>query len=1030
MPTRPLPDGRIPVLLSAHEEGLIGQDASAIVNYLARFGEHEDLTAAVAGTLLRIRRVRRYRAVVRAADRAELSAGLQALANGEKHSLVTRSSENAALRTAFVFPGQGNQWPSMGADAYRWLPAYRSQADRCAEAFTAAGLSSPLPYLVDGARRQGGPSSGPTRSRAIDGDGRHWSQIHIQGAQFTHAVSLAEVWRSCGILPDMTVGQSLGEVAAAYVAGAIELPDAVGVVAARATVVDRFAGCYSMAVLSVGVEEAEQFIVQTPGWLEIAVVSTPSSVVVSGDRDAVAAVVRLVQKRGIFAREIAVDYPGHTSALEPLRDMFEGLLPASAFVDAPVEFIGAACGTVVDPHTDFIDYWYANLRDTARFDRAVAAAVQRGAGAFIEMSAHPSLLSALTDLVGDAIIVESGRRDEPITGHLSANIAAAAVADPDYRWAGLAAAGEDRPLPGFPNAPMRAVHLWAAPEPLPDDEPHPRSAIRVAFEEWVPCSEPPPAVASATPCGVAIVGSGADQGALAGRLADAIAAHPGCHQVSPDEAEIVAAFAPAAFHTDVTVAADEAAGLPRAGLPDYAGIIGPRCRRVWLFTRGAEQVDPADPVGLPAQAALAAMHRSIAFEFPDQAFGHLDLPGGGFETGIDSDIDTDIAASAVDVLLGDTAEVALRANESGCRRWTRTLREHRAATPDGGLGAGALDSVVITGGSGTIGLAYARHCIDHGARRVILLSRKGVDPETVDRLVDGRDAEVVAPACDITEPDALSAAVAEHGGDGASLVIHAAGGARFGPHSEITGADLAEVFGAKVHGLARFVEVWPLRESCRILLCSSVSGVWGGYGHAGYAASNRMLDVLAGQLRAKGRDAVAVRWGLWQDTGIAAADEIARIERSGLVAMEPDAAVSASLRHCGNDPLILAADLDRLRMFFESQGVSTPFAAAPAGEAAADDDGSSERPVPEVVRAELAAVLSLDGAESIDLSAALTDLGVDSLLALDLRTRLRRGTGNSVPLARLLGGITGVELVEALQSNPGAEAAATPQRTA
>jgi mycobactin polyketide synthetase MbtD len=204
-----------------------------------------------------------------------------------------------------------------------------------------------------------------------------------------------------------------------------------------------------------------------------------------------------------------------------------------------------------------------------------------------------------------------------------------------------------------------------------------------------------------------------------------------------------------------------------------------------------------------------------------------------------------------------------------------------------------------------------------------------------------------------------------------------------------------------------------------------VSGVWGGHGHAGYSAANRLLDVLAGQLRAEGFDCTAVRWGLWQGTGIGGADEIARIERSGLVAMDPDAAIAASLGHHAGDPLIFAADFERLRVFFESQGAPMPFAAPPGPQrrpVQPKDQACGARTVAEVVRAELAAALRLAGPASVDLSAALIDLGLDSLLALDLRKRLRRDIGRSVPLARLLGGITGAELINALQPAPPAQA--------
>jgi mycobactin polyketide synthetase MbtD len=979
-----LPDGRFPVLISAHAEELIGQDAAAIAKYLERAPDVEP--AAVASTLLRLRRLRRHRAVVRAGDRSELAAGLRALAAGDEHPLVARSSETVPPRTAFVFPGQGNQWPSMGAEAYQRLPAYRAEADRCADAFAAVGKPSPLPYLC------------------TDSD-QEWSQIHIQGAQFTHSVSLAQVWRSCGVLPDITIGHSLGEVAAAYVAGTIPLSDAVAVVAARSTVVDRLPGSYRMAMLGMDVRDAERVIAETPGWLEVSAVNGPSSTVVSGDRDAVAAVVRLVEQRGIFARAIAVDYPGHTSALEPLLGAFDDLLPASAFLDAPVEFISSACWTVVGADTDFADYWRRNLRNSVRFDRAAALAVQRGANAFVELSANPSLLSSLFDLIDDdsAVIVGSGRRDEPVVDQLSANITAVALADSGYRWADVAPA--DHPPPkGFPNAPMRSVHLWAAREPLP---PVPDSATTVAFEEWEPRPERAPTTAPRR--GVAIVDPGSAEDSLTRRLTEAVAAHGGCDPASLDQAEIVVVVAPALQGSDVMVAVDNIVGAHGPRLLGYSSIVGPRCRRVWLITARGERIHPDEPVALPSQAALAAMHRSVGFEFPDQTFGHLDLPS--------RDLDADTALDAVDVLLGDDTEVALRD-----RRYVRTLRERRDPPSERPLDDAALDNVMITGGSGAIALRYARYCVEHGARRVTLLSRKGLDSAALSRLTEGYPTEVHAPPCDIADADALSDVADRHGGAGATLLIHAAGVARFGPHNQLTDLDLADVLRAKVAGLARMTEIWPLRDGVRILLCSSISGVWGGRGHAAYAAANRMLDVSADMLRASGRDCTAVRWGLWQGTGIADEDEVVRIERSGLVAMDPAAAIGASLADHRGDPLIFSADFDRLRMFFESQGVPMPFAAkdaVPGPEPVSE--ASAEKSIPEVVRSELAAVLSLGGPESVDLSAALVDLGLDSMLALDLRKRLRRGTGGSVPLARLLGGITGAELIDALQSKPSAE---------
>ncbi len=995
MLAHPLPDGGVPVLLSAHDETLISQDARAILDFLDRSGDDNDPTCAVASTLLRLRRVRRYRAVVRAAGRAELVAGLSALANGDEHPLVARSSKSGGLHIAFVFPGQGNQWPSMGADAYRRLPAYRAEADRCAQAFVDAGLPSPLPYLT-GELHQ------------------NWSRGQIQGAQFTHAVGLAGEWRSHGMLPDITIGHSLGEVAAAYVAGTIALSDAVALVGARAAVVDRLTRRYAMAVLGVGVDEAESVIVETPGWLEVSAVNGPSSTVVSGDHDAVVAATRLAQQRGMFAHQLSVDYPGHTSVLRPLRSDLTELLPRSAFQDGRVKFISSALGAEVGSDVEFAQYWYESLCSTVRFDQAVLTAQKAGADTFVEVSAHPSLLYPLAELVDEesAVIVGSGHRDESITGVLSASIATVATADPGYRWADTIPGNIQPVLRGFPNAPMRAVHLWAAPQPVADSVPEPAIALTLAVEDWQQAALPTAAIG--TRCGIAIAGDVA--GALAQRLTDAVVAHGGGDVVPANEAEIVAVIAPSVDQLDVTAAIEQIAGRPGVGLPDYAAIVGPRCRAVWLITAGGERVQSDDADVRPAQAALAAMHRSVGFEFPDQAFGSVDLPSRG--------VDGAVGAAVVDVLLGDAAATALRAKG---RRYVRSFRECRNSASGQPLDTAALENVVITGGSGAIGLRYARHCIERGAQKVILLSRNGLDPAMLSQLAEGHSAEVHAPRCDIADRAALSAVAAEYAGSGASLLIHAAGIALTRRHSELTGADVAAVCAAKVAGLALMADVWPLRAECRIMACSSVFGVWGGHGHAAYAASNRLLDVLAAQLRVKGLDCTAIRWGLWQDAGVVEAGEIARTQRSGLVAMEAEAAVAASLGRYAEDPLIFAADFDRLRIFFQSQGTPMPFTTQANLDTAAGGNHFSAKPLAEVVHSELAATLQLGDSVSVDPSASLIDLGLDSLLALDLRRRLRRAVGHSAPVAQLLGGITVGELIDVLRP-AGAPAEARAQR--
>ena len=984
-----LPDGRIPVLLSAHAEDLLAQDAAAILAYLD--GHAAADVADVAATLLTTRRLRRHRAAIRAADRTELTEALRALADGREDPLTVRSSGNpphqgSAARIAFVFPGQGSQWPSMGVEAYHRLPKYRAEVDRCAKEFAAAGAASPLDYLL------ADPDSGVTTN--------DFSQVQIQGAQFVHGVALARVWRSCGVLPDITVGHSLGEIGAAYVADSITLPEAVAVVIARATVLDRLTGPYRVAVLGITPDEAAEVVAATPGWLELSVVNSRSSVAVSGETDAVAAAVRTVAGRGAFAKEIEMWFPAHTTALDSSRAELESLLPAGQFADTPVQFIGSATADVVKAGTDFADYWYTNLRSTVRFDRAVAKAARRGARIFVELSAHPALLFAMGDLLDDSadsaggpvVMVGSARRDEPLTDRLSANIVSVALADSGYRW-GDALPGSRTPLRDFPFAPMRAEHLWAHPDPL-----EPIAGLTVAVEDWQQL--PAPARNGVRRAALLELDEGTD---VAAALRSAIDRHDGVTAAEPADADLLIVVAPTTAGSDVVDTAEELSRRIGNGLLRYTDAITQNTRDVWLVTMGDSAAEP-----LPAAVALAAMHRSIGFEHPDQNFGQLQVPGG---------LDDAAATAAVTAVLGEADDIAMRDNGSGPTLWRRSMRHEPSNAAPWSAGSAVLDNVVITGGGGAVGLHYARRLAELGARRIVLLSRRGVDDGRLAELAAHHDVEVVAPRCDLTDTAQVSATAAEYGGTAASLVIHAAAAATITPSRELTAHAMSETFGAKVAGIANLVETWPLRDDTRIVLCSSVSGLWGGYGHAAYAAANRLLDVMAAQLRARGRRCTAVRWGLWPGAGIIDAEEITRVERSGLIAMAPDRAVDASLRDHPADPLIFTANATRLATFLGGMpGVEAP-AQRPAhnGDNTAAPVDTADMDTTGAVRLALGSVLKLSDTSGLDLDASLLDLGVDSLLALDLRKKLKKATGRSVPLATILGGVTATELIEHLE---------------
>jgi mycobactin polyketide synthetase MbtD len=248
--------------------------------------------------------------------------------------------------------------------------------------------------------------------------------------------------------------------------------------------------------------------------------------------------------------------------------------------------------------------------------------MRRGAGTFIEVSAHPALTMPLADLAagqdGDdepAVMVASLRRDEPPADHLSAAISTAAVADPAYRWSDLVPAPAGPPPRGFPNAPMRSTHFWIRPkrterQPQPESDAHPQ----VAREVWRPraaTTEPPSRTVAV------VTAPGADE-SVAQRLRAAIARHPRARTADADVAEVLAVIAPAHTESNAAKAANDLGLLVDSGLLEFAGEHHGQVQ--WLITAGAERAQPTDPPAAPLQAAVAAIHRCTGFEHPETVF--------------------------------------------------------------------------------------------------------------------------------------------------------------------------------------------------------------------------------------------------------------------------------------------------------------------------------------------------------------------------------------------------------------------------
>lgn len=444
-------------------------------------------------------------------------------------------------------------------------------------------------------------------------------------------------------------------------------------------------------------------------------------------------------------------------------------------------------------------------------------------------------------------------------------------------------------------------------------------------------------------------------------------------------------------------------------------------------------------------AAAQAAFRCLASEHPGVGFRHVDLQAGQ---------ELPAAAKAVIGAVHTAGEPELAARDG--KHYAKRLVIDTGKAEDRPLTRDDLAEVVIVGGTGKLGLDFCAEFAHSGARRITLISRSGGSAEAQARVRElaNSGAAVEIRRCDVTD----DAAVTELAGALApvTLLVHAAVDYDAAA-AEPTAETVLAAAESKVLAFDRLVRTLPLAPNARVLACSSLSATIGGRGHAVYAAVNRMLDAAATGYRRNGIHATAIQWGLWRAVGADHDEAIARISGTGLLPMDPVAAVTTGFAATGNR-VVVAAEWSTLRAIFAlfgqdplfaelpdepvamvpaaptavsnaslpgvSVGSAAPVSVVPAaagngaaGSVAAPTVAAPVTPTPDVaeqVRDALRFVMGLDAGETIDGTLPLVALGLDSLQALDLRKRIEADLQRDLPVTAILGGASLDDVVSLL----------------
>jgi acyl transferase domain-containing protein len=380
----------LPWILSARNPGALRDQAARLKDFLSK---PQAPAAMAVAQLLAKRSQFEERAVLIGRESTQLLDGLDALILGEPSAapLMGTLGARGAGDVVFVFPGQGAQWEGMTVELLERSSVFAASISRCAEA-----LHPFVEWSLEDVLR--GADGAPGLER-VD---------VVQPVLFAVMVALAELWQACGVHPDAVVGHSQGEIAAACVAGVLSLADGAQIVTTRSRALRSLAGRGGMVSVACGIEPIRELVDRLGGRCSVAAVNGPTSVVLSGESDALEELLVACEEQGIRCKRIPVDYAAHSPQVEELRgellDGCAGIVPGSG----TVALYSALSGELLDGASLEGDYWYRNLRETVSFQDATRALLGEGHRTFIELSPHPVLTLGIEETVESESVSEVG----------------------------------------------------------------------------------------------------------------------------------------------------------------------------------------------------------------------------------------------------------------------------------------------------------------------------------------------------------------------------------------------------------------------------------------------------------------------------------------------------------------------------------------------------------------------------------------------------------------------------------------------
>ncbi|MBD2103367.1 type I polyketide synthase [Leptolyngbya sp. FACHB-261] len=1114
------------LMLSAKTENALKELAQRYADFCAAHPEAS--LADICFTANTTRAQFDHRLAVVAESGVQLREQLEAFAAGrEPGGLVTGQANNKKRsKIAFLFTGQGSQFVGMGHQLYETQPVFRQALDRC-DAILRPYLQKPLLAVLypEGTDTQASAKNGSLSTPGLLGE-----TAYTQPALFALEYALFQLWKSWGIEPTIVMGHSVGEYVAACVAGVFSLEDGLKLIAERGRLMQALpAGGEMVAVFASEAQVTAAIQAVTAQLSEaqavsIAAINGPQSVVISGQSEAVQAVLSALKAEGIKAKKLQVSHAFHSPLMEPMLSAFKQVAASVVYAAPRTKLISNVTGALATAEITTPEYWCDHVRSPVRFADSMQALQQQKYEIFVEIGPRPTLLGmgryCLPDGVGVWLpSLYPGQADwQQMLQSLGALYVRGAAVDwasldqdaprrrlqlPTYPfqrqryWVEFAENGQATTSPTTQNSgqdsgiqtpimnlikqgdtqqlaqqlettgELSELELKALPKLLEllikqNQQQLTTASVKEALKDWlyeIEWQAKPSQLKNASENGAVQPGSWlllADKGGVGQALSELLKAQGhSCILVdaqAADKTDFERLFQEDLATLDLPLqgvihlwSLDAAAELSVSTLEQAQALgVGSALRllqalakrpnetrfsqiaqpRLWFVTRGVVTVGSSRPD--VAQSPLWGLGKVVALEHPEFWGGMVDLAPSIPQT-TDNQITGGVTTSEAAHLLTELTHaqgedhLAFRA---GQRYVARLVRKQLPNST--GVTFSAEGSYLVTGGLGALGLKVAQWMVAQGARQLVLTSRRGASAEvqaTLSQLEKAGARVLVAQADVASEGDMVKLLeTIQTSMSPLRGIVHAAGVPGYEALKDMAPDTLNAVLRPKVVG------TWLLHQLTQGLKLdffvsfSSISSVWGSKGQAHYAAANYFLDGLAHYRHSLGLPALSVNWGPWAGGGMALEEFQVWLTRMGVEALQPEQATAALgyLLGAGCAQATVAnVDWSLFKGLYEARGkrslleqvegqthkaIATTSEAAPRSEMLQRLEAvpAQERQALLTTHLQTEAAKVLKLAQLPDPQQSLFDLGMDSLMAVELVSLIRTQLGAELPISEFM----------------------------